>query len=172
MVKVTISGYSVNEGTRTFEILDREEIEEIIDNLDFIEIYEQTYDKASGYSASGCAYTYVDARDGKVVTRWQQDGQYDHPWDSFYEVVVCTIDTPIFEFRDEDLIGEYEYNKYRKLLDAGEISSPEDFIEKTMGEEELIFRTNEAIRWYASEYEPDWEYINFQLHRLYKKSLK
>ena len=70
---VKISGYSRNEGVREFEILDRKELESIIDELDQAEIYRKTFEKAIKHKGtSGYAYTYISAIDGKIGTVWLQ----------------------------------------------------------------------------------------------------
>ena len=52
---------------REFEILDREVLEEKIEELDAADIYSQTFRKMLEYTFRQCN-TYIDARNGNVNT--------------------------------------------------------------------------------------------------------
>ena len=93
MTIVRINGYSSNEQAREFEILDRTKLEELIDNLSTFEIFKDTFKKADSYMHSGTAYTYIDARTGQINTCWLGQNNYNHPWDSFYEIWLCDLKT-------------------------------------------------------------------------------
>lgn len=166
-MKVKIYGYSQNEGYRVFEILDREQLEEIIDAVDREEIYRQTFEKARRYHFSGDAYTYVDARDGKIVTHWQQKGTFDHPWDSFYEIVICSIATPVRDFETNKYLDTSDKEEMQKFYDSE--LDVEDFIRTEYGEEELERRIQNIIDFYACDFGLDFDRIKEQLDNLYPR---
>lgn len=173
MKKVKIHGYSINEGYRVFEILDRKQLESIIDELDQAEIYRRTFDKAMGYSFSGTAYTYVDARDGELVTSWQQQNNFLHPWDEFYEIVLCTVSSPIEEPYDDDLLDTSgkEYDEFHEWQNETGGDVREFFIDKygeEKGEKEYQERIDNWIEWLATEFSKAFD-IDAQLDRLYAK---
>jgi len=174
MTKVRISGYSSNEGARIFEILDRKELEkkidEILEEVGKDEIYRKTFDKAWGYSFSGTAYTYVDARDGELVTSWLQQNNFLHPWDEFYEIVLCTVSSPVEEPYDDDLLDATEYDEFREWQNETGGDVREFFIDKygeEKGEKEYQERIDNWIEWLATEFDIDWENIQRQLDELY-----
>ena len=164
MTKVLIDGYSSSEGVREFDILELQELQSIIADLSEFEIFSQTWEKASGYYHSGSAYTYVDARDGEVYTTWQQNNTHDHPWDSFYEIVVCSLTTGAgaLDVEDEEHLLDdddpQEMKRWREFRGS--------FLE-FFGEEEYQERMDNAIEWEAEEFEFDWEGISDQIRRLY-----
>jgi hypothetical protein len=164
-VKIKVAGYSQNEGSREFEILKKEKIEKIINNIDMEEIWKRTFKKANGYT-SGTAYTYIDTRTGKIVTSWLQQYNELHPWDSFYEIVLCSIKTPVFDFEAKDLLDEEEQKDFFSQDNYIDI---EEFIRGKYGDEELEERIEEAIDWYACEFVPDWDNIENQIINLYRK---
>lgn len=163
-MKIRVSGYSSNEGSRVFEILERETIEEIISNVDQSDVFCKTFDKAQGYHFSGDAYTYVDARDGSIVTRWQQQGMIDHPWDSFYEVVICSIKTPVVEFDTDAYLDNEEMEKF-----CDSYMSLEEFIRTEYGPDEFERRRENIIDFYACEFGIDWNFVKEQLDNLYSR---
>jgi|GEM_PF-2474909 len=176
MTKVRISGYSSNEGARIFEILDRKELEkkidEILEEVGKDEIYRKTFDKAWGYSFSGTAYTYVDARDGELVTSWLQQNNFLHPWDEFYEIVLCTVSSPVEEPYDDDLLDTTgkEYDEFHEWQNETGGDVREFFIDKygeEKGEKEYQERIDNWIEWLATEFDIDWENIQRQLDELY-----
>jgi len=166
MTKVRISGYSSNERSRIFEILDREEIEEIIKDLFTPEIYQKTMDKALGYYFSGTAYTYIDARDGEIYTDWIQQNNELHPFDDFYRIILCGITTPVDEPSEDDLLDSSELDDYLKWEEEN-YGSAKDYITETMGEKELEERYDTWIEWLAQEFELDLDSIERQLDDLY-----
>lgn len=162
-MKIRVSGYSPNEGSRVFEILERGELEKIIDSVDQPEIFCRTFEKAQGYHFSGDAYTFVDARDGKIVTRWQQQGMIDHPWDSFYEVVICSIKTPVVEFDTDAYLDNEEMEKF-----CDSYMSLEEFLLTEYGPDEFERRTEAIVDFYSHEFKIDWDFIKEQLDNLYR----
>lgn len=172
MLKVRVSGYSSNERARIFEVLDKEELEKKIEELDSREIYRMTYDMAQRYSFSGTAYTYIDAQSGEVVTTWLQQNHELHPFDSFYEIILCSIDTPVMDYTEEDLLSteeEYEeYYEYRRKEGKG----IEEYLEEKYGEEELNDRIENALDWYADEFSFDEYWIQEQLDSLYRRAVE
>lgn len=166
MVKVKINGIG-NDGVRTFEILDREKIEETINGLNEFEIFQKTFEEAEKYGHSGTAYTYIDARDGSIHTYWLQQNTVQHPWDSFYEIRICSVETgtdatdlntPFF-LLDED--------EQKDFLDYE--GTAEDFLLEKYGQEELEKRAQNAIDWLAMEFQLDQDSIQKQLDELFCK---
>jgi len=168
MVKVSIRGYSSNEGKRVFEILERERLEAIIEELDPSEIFQQTFKKAQGYNLSGRAITYLDARNGEIKTYWIQQNTDLHPWDRFYEITLCVVETPV-EDPPEDWwwIDDEEEKEWKE----SELT-PQEFIETKYGEEELAERWDAIIDSYAEEFNLDYNNIKTQLDDLYVNSLE
>lgn len=170
---ICVSGYSVNEGSRTFQVLSRKELEKIIDELDSSEIWERTYEKGEGYRfKSGTAYTYIDARTGEIHTRWLQRNQSLHPWDSFYEIWLCSMETGAswWDFNiPEDFLFDTTSEEYEEFL--GFSGSAKEYIIEKYGEEELEERIQNCIDWYADEFRFDWENIKNQLDELYSHSV-
>jgi len=171
MTKVRISGYSSNEGARIFEILDREELEkridEILEEIGKDEIYRRTFDKAMGHRFSGKAYTYVDARDGKIYTSWIQQNNFLHPWDSFYRIYLCVVSSPVEESYYDDLLDTTgkEYDEFHDWQNETGGDVREFFIAKygeEKGEKEYQERIDNWIEWLI-----DWEDIQRQLEYLY-----
>lgn len=164
MKKVKIHG--INEGYRIFEILDREELEAKIEELWSFEIYKKTFEKAKAYEGkTGTAYTFISAIDGKIHTLWLQANTSQHPFDSFYEIVLCSIETPLEGPAPEDLLNDDEYNTFRdwQIEHGGDVY---DFIRETMGNEELDERIDNWIDWLATEFSFDDD-IKAQLDSLY-----
>lgn len=167
MVKVKIPGYNRQEGYRVFEILDREEIEKIIEELDPTEIWYMTYNEGNNWDFTGVAYTYLDVRDGTLHTAWLQQNTMEHPWDSFYQIVLCEMET-----------GDnwWDFMKPEELLDYDEQGefwnydgTLEEFIIEKYGKEELEDRIKNAMDYYAYDFRLDWEDIEEQLDNLYSK---
>lgn len=164
-VNVRISGYSRNEGSRIFEVLSREEIKKILDELDSSEIYKQTFIKANGYNFSGTAFAYLDVTDGKIKTAWIQSNNFEHPWDSFREIILCTIKSPVEEFTEEDLLDENEMKEFEKVKYNITV---EDFIINKYDKKELYNRIDNVIDCYSQEFKLDWDNIKEQLDNLYQ----
>lgn len=167
MSLVRISGYNISEGVRDFRVLDRGVIEEIIDDLDFVGIYKLTYSKAYGYSNKGFAYAYIDVITGDIETRWLESGVTLHPWDSFNEVILCDIDTPVFGFSEEDLLDSDELEEFGRYVDEGYMGRVEEYIEEVFGRRGLEIRLENALDYYALEFEPDYARIEMELDNLY-----
>ena len=89
-MKKTVKAYGE---VREFKILDREVLEEKIEELNETDIYSQTFRKMLEYGHSGTAYTYIDARNGEINTCWLGSGTQNHPFDGFYEVLLCSMKT-------------------------------------------------------------------------------
>jgi len=166
-VRIRIRGLGYNE-YRSFEILDRQKLNDIIEELDSREIFRKTYEKAQGYSFSGTAYTYIDARGGEIVTSWIQQNNFLHPFDSFYEITLCSIDTPVEDFTHEDLLDPND-EEYQEFIEQNELGI-EEFIEKKYGKKELNERIENAIEWYAEDFLIDWIIVKEQLKELYSKT--
>lgn len=164
---VKISGYSSNEGVREFEILDRKQLESIIDELDQAEIYRRTFEKAKAYEGkTGTAYTFISAIDGKIGTVWLQQNNFFHPWDDFDQIILCRLETDYqnMDFNDpEYLLADNE--EYEEFIEFE--GNAEDFIIKKFGQEELNRRYENLVEWLANEFEFDWDNIKEQLDHLY-----
>lgn len=165
-IKKIISGLNTNE-EKEIEILRRSKVEKLIEDIDTFDVYKKTFEEANGYSFSGTAYTQLNVQTGKIETIWLQNGTYEHPFDSFPEVVLCAINSPIFDFEPKDLLDEFssEYEEFQNQNDL----SPEEFISKKFGDKELEERIQTAIRWYANEFELDDEKIEKQLDEIYEE---
>ena len=162
MDKVKIYGLNLSESW-IFEILDRKSLEEKIEELNQNEIYERTVKKAYEYNMSGSAITYIDARNGSVHTYWLQNNQYNHPYDSYYEIVLCTVNSPV-EFDIKDF---FENEEEQEHYEQSELSLKEFF-----GENEYQYRLENIFDYWANEFEFDWENIKEQLDNLYSKICK
>ena len=165
-MKIMVNGYSRSEGAREFEILDREVLENMIDDLSTSEIFRKTFRMAEGYSHSGTAYTYIDARDGSIHTCWIGQNTMNHPWDSFYEIWLCSLTTGA---------GAIDLDTPEHLLDINdddEMSRWREFdgsLREFLGDEEYEKRMEVAIDWEAIEFGFDWEDIERQLDELYAR---
>ncbi len=160
------SGYSCNEGVREFEILDRKELESIIDELDQAEIYRKTFEKAIKHKGtSGYAYTYVSAIDGKIGTVWLQQNNFNHPWDDFDQIVLCSIDTNYqsLDFNSPEFL--LDDDEQEEFLDFE--GTAEDFVAEKFGQEELDERYENLLDWLATEFQLDYSDIKEQMDRLY-----
>lgn len=154
---------------REFEILDREVLEEKIEELDVSDIYSQTFRKMLEYGHSGSAYTYIDARNGDVNTCWLGSGTVNHPFDSFYEILLCLLETGDKSLdinTPEMLLDEDEQEDYAEnYIDEIDV---ETYIIDKFGKEELEQRIEDLIGVLAVEFDLDYEDIKEQLDELYK----
>jgi hypothetical protein len=121
---------------------------------------------ADGYSHSGTAYTYIDARDGSIHTCWIGSNSFNHPWDSFYEIWLCSLVTGA---------GAIDLDTVECLLDAGDPDEMKRWWEfdgslrEFLGDEEYKKRMEVVIDWEATEFEFDWQDIGRQLDELYAR---
>lgn len=166
-ITVKISGYSRNEGVREFEILEREQIEAIIDELDQAEIYRKTFEKAKEFEGeSGVAYTFISALDGKIGSSWLQQNNFNHPWDDFYEIILCSLETDYqnMDFNNPEylLADNEEHEEFRKFEGIAE-----EFVLEKFGKEELNERYDNLLDWLATEFKFDYSDIKEQLDYLY-----
>jgi hypothetical protein len=164
---IKISGYSNNEGVREFEILDRKQLESIIDELDQAEIYRKTFDEAKKREGhSGTAYTYISSIDGKIGTVWLQQNNFNHPWDDFDQIILCRLKTDYqnMDFNNPEylLADNEEYEEFGKFE-----GTAEDFVAEKFGQEELDERYDNLIDCLATEFGFDWDNIKEQLDHLY-----
>ena len=154
---------------REFEILDREVLEEKIKELDVSDIYSQTFRKMREYGHSGTAYTYIDARNGEINTCWLSSGTENHPFDSFYEIWLCKLETgdqAIDINIPEMLLDKDEQEDYTEnYIDEIDV---ETYIIDKFGKEELEQRIEDLIGVLAVEFDLDYEDIKEQLDELYK----
>jgi len=166
MKKVMVSGYNRSDGKREFEILDKAELEKLIDDLNAFEVYQKTFTEGKGMSHSGTAYTYLDARTGELVSGWLGANNFNHPWDSFYEIWLCSIKTGC-EFPDlntaDMLLNDTEQEDFQDYE-----GSAEDYVLEKHDQKELDDRIDAAIDWLAQEFSPDYDDISRQAKELYE----
>jgi hypothetical protein len=154
---------------REFEILSREELEEKIANISATEVYEKALEEAEKWSCSGHASCYIDARNGELGTIFLQNGTYEHPFDSFYEITLCAIHKEEGSMLDDPklLLDDDEWEEYRES-DLG----PSDFVTEKHGQKELEDRKVAALQWLSCDFECDFEIeddVNRQLDELYRE---
>lgn len=160
---IEVGGYSVAERKKTFHILPRNVLEQRIDSLNPAEIWRKTYEKASAYAHSGYAYAYLDARNGNLATHWLDTSTMLHPWDSFYEIWLCDMksgDSFIALDTAENLLSEDEQKKFKEFD-----GSIREFLEERR--ENYEERIENAIDWYAQEFQFNLVRIEEQLDELY-----
>ena len=153
---------------REFEILDREVLEEKIEELDVSDIYSQTFRKMLEYGHSGSAYTYIDARNGDVNTCWLGSGTENHPFDSFYEIWLCSMktgDNALDIYTPEMLLDEDEQEDYAENYVDEDV---ETYVIDKFGKEELKQRIENIIDVLGVEFNLDYDDITEQLNELYK----
>ena len=153
---------------REFEILDREVLEEKIEELDVSDIYSQTFRKMLEYGHSGSAYTYIDARNGNVNTCWLGNGTENHPFDSFYEIWLCKLETgdqAIDINTPEMLLDEDEQEDYAENYVDEDV---ETYVIDKFGKEELKQRIENIIDVLGVEFNLNYDDITEQLNELYK----
>ena len=165
-MKVKITG--LNNEEKEFEILERRELEEILDEIELDEIWRKTRKLAESYPFSGTAVTYLDGRNGEIDTYWISQGSYLHPFDSFYRIPLCTMETPIREFTEDDLLDNDERHSFWEWQEENE-GDVEDYIIVKWGVEALQEREQNALEIYAETFEPDWQQIFSQIDELYQQ---
>jgi hypothetical protein len=172
-VTVEINGYSASEGTRCFEILDRETIEDIISDLDREKIARRLIGFADEYWVEGTAYIYLDAFTGEIKEGWIQRGVMKHPWSSFSEIVLMTLPTDSVDFWDYVYDDAFfpersEWEEFQEWREERPNSSAEDFILEKYGAAELKKRKKEIVE--GSIDNMEWEdTISEQIEDLYSK---
>lgn len=151
---------------KEFEILEKEVLQKIIDGLDKYTVFVPTFIEAYNYFATGKAYTYLDARTGTIRTTWEQQNTSNHPWDDYYRIILCVIETPV-EIETIHWFGDdKEKQEYDKV---SHIYTVEDYIREKYGEEEYNERLENIANYFADEFEFDYEYIQEQLNGLYEE---
>lgn len=154
---------------REFEILDREVLEEKIEELDAADIYSQTFRKMLEYGHSGSAYTYIDARNGDVNTCWLGSGTVNHPFDSFYEILLCLLETGDKSLdinTPEMLLDEDEQEDYAENYVDEDV---ETYVIDKFGKEELKQRIENIIDVLGVEFNLDYDDITEQIDELYNR---
>lgn len=153
---------------RKFEILDRDVLEEKIEELNETDIYSQTFRKMREYGHSGTAYTYIDARNGEINTCWLSSGTENHPFDSFYEIWLCKLETGDKSLdinTPEMLLDEDEQEDYAENYVDEDV---ETYVIDKFGKEELKQRIENIIDVLGVEFNLDYDDITEQLNELYK----
>ena len=168
MKKVFVGGYSAEEGTREFTILNREEVERKIDDLCQGDVFKKSLDMALAYSHKGTVYASISVCDGEVRTYWVQQGHFGHPWDEFCEVVLYAVDSPLLGPENSDLLDESD-PEWEKFEESD--MSAEEFIVAEYGEKELEARMENYFDWLTDEFGAfDWPRIEEQLDRIYENA--
>jgi hypothetical protein len=154
---------------REFEILEREQIEEILNDLNPVEIYKKTLRDAVSYNHSGNAYAYIDARNGDVATTWLEKSNLLHPWDSFYEIIICDIETGYdnLDFNTPENLLELDNKDEMEKFQNSELD-PESFIIEEYGQEELNERYENVYDYLSDNFDFNWDDIKEQLDQLYQ----
>ena len=131
----------------------KQKIKQIIDNLWPCDVYRQTIELANKYTFSGQAITYIDALTGNIGTYWlQQNTVSNDP----YEIVLCSIETPLDIPSDDFFESKEEKQKYEK----SDLS-----LEEFLGDK-YNDRLNVIFDELAYDFELDYEYIEEQLEKL------
>lgn len=168
MKKVLIGGFSAEEGTREFEIFDKEVIEQKIDGLCQGDVFRKILDMAGAYSHTGTVYASISVCDGEVRTYWVQQGHFGHPWDEFCEVVLHAVDSPLLDPENSDLL-DIDDPEWEKFEESG--MSAEEFIIAEYGEKELEARMENYFDWLVDEFGAfDDARIKEQLDRIYRNA--
>jgi len=167
-VTVLINGYGSNEEPSEFEILSRPEIEALLNNLSSSDIYGEAFRQARCLQAFGSVTIYLDVRNGDLVSNWLGSKDFNHPFDSFYEINLCTIKTGCgeTELNEDHLLGDSERKEYRQVRRVSYISL-EGWIASKYGAEELQDRIELAIDSFATNFKLDNLKIEEQLNNLY-----
>jgi hypothetical protein len=155
---------------REFEILKQNILDEKFETIDEFDVYSRTFRKMREYGHSGTAYTYIDARNGEVNTCWLGSGTQNHPFDSFYEIWLCKLETgdqAIDINTPEMLLDEDEQEDYEENY-VDEIDVETYVIEK-FGKEELKQRIENLIDVLGIEFNFDYDDITEQIDELYNR---
>ena len=94
---------------RKFEVLDKEELISILDNLDYYDLKEKIEEmywevwRNNNITLYDYAYVYLDARDGSLNIAIAEKNSQLHPWDSYYRIILAHVDFPI-DIPDEELV--------------------------------------------------------------------
>lgn len=134
--------------------MNKEKIKQIIDNLWPCKIYRQTIEEANKYTFSGRAITYIDALTGNIGTYWLQQNTYDN---DPYEIVLCSIETPLDIPSDDFFESKEEKQKYEK----SDLS-----LEEFLGDK-YNDRLNVIFDEWSYDFELDYEYVEEQLKKLF-----
>lgn len=110
-------------------------------------------EEADKYTFSGRAITYIDALTGNMGTYWLQQNTYDN---DPYEIVLCSIETPLDIPSDDFFESKEEKQKYEK----SDLS-----LEEFLGDK-YNDRLNVIFDEWSYDYEFDYEYIEEQLEKL------
>lgn len=146
---------------REFNIIEKKELEEKLSNISSEEVFKNTMKLAERHRFSGEAYAYLDAETGTIEYGWVK-----HPFDSYKEIILCRLETPIESFDERDLLDEKELDDYYEETDG--YISPEEYIEEHWGIEELENRIENVREAYAWTFSIDWEEVRRQVDELYE----
>ena len=134
--------------------MNKQKIKQIIDNLWPCDVYRQTIELASKYTFSGRAITYIDALTGNMGTYWLQQNTYDN---DPYEIVLCSIETPLDIPSDDFFESKEEKQKYEK----SDLS-----LEEFLGDK-YNDRLNVIFDEWSYDFGFDYEYIEEQIEKIF-----
>lgn len=145
-----------------FEILTREQIEEIIRGLDPEEIVKKAY---SGYiPGMKAGYAAINLITGKLETESLGQGEQNQGQDALW-VAVYKIGPNPLEWSDEDIYTPEEIEQYKKSEAYEEGLSIAEYFD--LSPEEYAERELNALLHY---FELDWTWIEDQLDHWYEKA--
>lgn len=191
-VKVLLKTVEINhynEREDEIEVLDRETLEDIIDNLDMEKISHEAFNEARGHSMSGSIDVEIDARDGEVSIGFSQSNSMTIGYyDTYIRLFSIRTGDGIgddykYPNDDKDLFTENEHIAYYEELEErnsriedeeedGEILADYEIkdavIEKfNLDEDELLEEYFEVIDAENVDWLLDTDEINRQIEELY-----
>ena len=134
--------------------MNKQKIKQKIDSLRPCYVYKQTIEEADKYTFSGRAITYIDALTGNMGTYWLQQNTYDN---DPYEIVLCSIETPLDIPSDDFFESKEEKQKYEK----SDLS-----LEEFLGDK-YNDRLNVIFDEWSYDFELDYEYIEEQIKKIF-----
>lgn len=162
-VTILVKGHSWNEEPREFTILSRPDLEAIMDKLGASEAMSLGLKEAYGWE-NGKVYVYLDARTGELRTMHLDSSTFEHPFDSFYEIILCTVRYPL------DIPNSDYYTDDKEATEhLASAIGVEEWIETNYGKNEFGFRLSNVFDGWSIDAEFDDQDIRRQLDELYAK---
>ena len=139
-MEIQVAGIGTD-GIREFEVLEKKVLQKQLEAIDQRLVAAWLLKYADSIKASGIAYIYLDARDGRLKKDWLSQGESLHPWDSFYQIILMDEITPISweNITDCDFIDEYssEWEEFQGWYHEKGCGTAEEFLLEKYGEHEL-----------------------------------